>query len=58
LDVRQREVVLDRIMATEIEIGLDELKLVILLVLWNHGSPLDTLILDELLVSERVVTLH
>jgi Smg protein len=58
LDVRQREVVLDRIMATEIEIGLDELKLVILLVLWNHRSPLDTLILDELLVSERVVTLH
>lgn len=58
LDVSQREVVLDRVMATEIEIGLDELKLVILLVLWNQGSPLDSLILDELLVSERVVTLH
>jgi Smg protein len=58
LDVAQREVVLDRVMATEIEMGLDELKLVILLVLWNQGSPLDSLILDELLVSERVVTLH
>jgi len=58
LDASQREVVLDRVMATEIEIGLDELKLVILLVLWNQGSPLDSLILDELLVSERVVTLH
>src|SRR5262249_49022432 len=44
LDVSQREVVLDRVMATEIEIGLDELKLVILLVLWNQGSPLDSLI--------------
>ena len=33
-------------------------RLVILLVLWNQGSPLDSLILDELLVSERVVTLH
>jgi len=58
LDASQREVVLDRVMATEIEIGLDELKLVILLVLWNQGRPLDSLILDELLVSERVVTLH
>ena len=38
--------------------ALTQLKLVILLVLWNQGSPLDSLILDELLVSERVVTLH
>jgi len=58
LDASQREVVLDRVMATEIEIGLDELKLVVLLVLWNQGRPLDSLILDELLVSERAVTLH
>jgi Smg protein len=58
LDASQREVVLDRVMATEIEIGLDELKLVVLLVLWNQGRPLDSLILDELLISERAVTLH
>ena len=59
LDTRQRELVLDRVMAlTDIEIGLDELKLVILLVLWNQGRALDSLILDELLVTERVVTLH
>lgn len=59
LDASQREVVLDRVMAlTDVEIGLDELKLVILLVLWNQGHPLDSLILDELLVSERIVTLH
>ena len=58
LDASQREVVLDRVMAIEIEIGLDELKLVILLVLWNQRRPLDSLILDGLLVSERVATLH
>jgi Smg protein len=58
LDALQREVVLDRVMATEIEIGLDELKLIVLLVLWNQGRSLDSLILDELLVSERAVTLH
>lgn len=58
LDASQRELVLDRVMATDIEIGLDELKLVVLLVLWNQGRPLDSLILDELLVSERAITLH
>ena len=59
LDASQREMVLDRVMAlTDIETGLDELKLVVLLVLWNQGRPLDSLILDELLVSERVITLH
>jgi Smg protein len=59
LDAKQRELVLDRVMAlSDIEIGLDELKLVVLLVLWNQGRALDSLILDELLVTERVVTLH
>jgi uncharacterized protein Smg (DUF494 family) len=43
---------------TDIEIGLHELKLAMLLVLWNQGQPLDSLILDELLLRERFATLH
>jgi hypothetical protein len=43
---------------TDVEIGLDELKLVMVLVPRNQGHPLDPLILDELLASERTGTLH
>ena len=31
------------------EAGVEHIKLVVLMVLWNQGQPLDTLILDELL---------
>lgn len=59
LDCSEREVVIDRMMALEqVEVGLDELKLVVLLVLWNQGRELDALILDELLAGPHAAPLH
>jgi hypothetical protein len=43
---------------TDIEIGRDELKLVMLLVPCDQKHPLDSFILDELLVSKRFITLR
>ena len=55
----QREVVVDRIMALdEPEVGLEQIKLIVLMVLWNQGEMLDSLLVDELLASERTGTLH
>ncbi len=55
----QREIIVDRVMALdEVEVGLDELKLVVLLVLWKQGHALDALLLDELLVDRRAATHH
>ncbi len=55
----QREVVIERITALEQpEVGLDQVKLIVLLVLWNHGQPLNALVVDELLATERAGPLH
>lgn len=59
LEPAQREVVIDRIMALdEVEVGIEQVKLIVLMVLWNQGEPLDSLVVDELLMSERLATLH
>jgi Smg protein len=59
LESSQREVVIDRIMALgEPEVGVEQVKLIVLMVLWNQGQALDSLILDELLASERLGALH
>ena len=59
LEPEQREVVIDRIMALdEPEVGVEQVKLIVLMVLWNQGEALDSLMVDELLASERNVTLH
>lgn len=59
LESFQREVVIDRIMALEEpDVGVEQVKLIVLMVLWNQGQPMDLLILDELLASERLGALH
>jgi Smg protein len=59
LGAAQREVVIDRVMALdESEVRLEQVKLIVLMVLWNQGQPLDTLIVDELLANERTGPLH
>lgn len=52
-----REIVIDRAMAVPgDQVGLDDLKIIILMVYWSFGEEPDTLILDELCddSSERV----
>ena len=59
LSSSQRELVIERILAMDVaEVGLDHIKLVVLLVLWNQRQALDSLILDELLAGERTPLLH
>jgi len=59
LEPSQREVVIDRIMALdEPEVGVEQVKLIVLMVLWNQGESLDSLMVDELLAVERRATLH
>jgi Smg protein len=40
------------------EVRVEQIKLIVLMVLWNQGQPLDTLIVDELLATERTGPLH
>lgn len=47
-----REVVIDRAMAAPLDaLGLDDLKIIVLMVFWSLGEEPDALILDELFVS-------
>lgn len=53
LDCRTRELVIERATALGGErLTLHRLKLIVLMVLWQHEHPMDTLILDELLYSD------
>ncbi|HZR01730.1 MAG TPA: DUF494 domain-containing protein [Burkholderiales bacterium] len=59
LDRVLREVVLDRITAlNDSEIELDQVKLIVLMVLWSHGPRPGHLIFDELFASEDWRSLH
>jgi Smg protein len=49
LPSHMREVVVDRAMASHAEpLGLDDLKIIILMVYWSYGEEPDALVLDEL----------
>ena len=59
LDAARRELVIDRIMAMpDSEVSVEQIKLIALMVLWNHGRPLDALVVEELLASARAALLH
>lgn len=59
LSSSQRELIIERILALNVpEAGLDHVKLVVLLVLWNQRQVLDSLILDELLAGARAPAFH
>jgi Smg protein len=59
LSSSQRELVIERILALDLpEAGLDHLKLVVLLVLWNQRQVVDSLILDQLLAGSHEPPLH
>jgi Smg protein len=59
LNASDREVVIDRFMAlADQEVGLEQTKLIVLMVLWNQGQRPDSLVFDQLRTPERSGLLH
>lgn len=55
----EREMILDRAVALQQEnLGLDKLKLIMLMVLWNRHQNLDPLLIEELLTPLNSAQLH
>ncbi len=53
INAMQREIVIERACAVnEAPIGLDKLKVIVLMVLWSQGKEPDSLIFDELFADE------
>ncbi|MFN9196034.1 MAG: DUF494 family protein [Pseudomonadota bacterium] len=56
-----RETVIDRALAAagdNAPLGLDDLKIIVLMVFWSHGEEPDALILDELLDADEDRLIH
>ena len=55
----EREMILDRAVALQQDnLGLDKLKLIMLMVLWNRHQDLDPLLIEELLTPLNSAQLH
>ncbi|MEW6314048.1 MAG: DUF494 domain-containing protein [Pseudomonadota bacterium] len=55
----QRELVLDRALALgETQVGIAQIKLIVLMVLWSQKQPFNSLLLDELLSGEEPAVMH
>jgi len=55
----EREIILDRAVALQHkELGLDKLKLIMLMVLWNRHQDIDPLLIEELLTPLYSTQLH
>ena len=55
----EREMILDRAVALQQDnLGLDKLKLIMLMVLWNRHEHLDPLLVEELLAPAHSTQLH
>lgn len=55
----EREMIIDRAVALEQKnLGLDKLKLIMLMVLWNRNQDLDPLLIEELLSPLHSAQLH
>ena len=53
IDSIQREIIIERALAaSEIQVSLDKLKVIVLMVLWSQGKEPDGLIFDELFSDE------
>lgn len=53
IDSVQREIIIERALAaSEDQVSLDKLKVIVLMVLWSQGKEPDGLIFDELFVDE------
>jgi Smg protein len=54
INALQRELIIERVLALdEPPVDLEEVKLIVLMVLWNQNEAVDTLVLDELISPSR-----
>ena len=59
ISAAEREMIIDRAVALQQEnLGLDKLKLIMLMVLWNRHQNLDPLLIEELLSPLHSAQLH
>lgn len=59
LDPLLREIVIERALASgEAPVALDQIKIIVLMVLWSQGEEPDALILDELIDDEGPRLMH
>ena len=59
LDANLRELVIDRALAASAPtLSLDQIKLIVLMVLWNHHTPTSQLIAEDLLSADAKRTRH
>jgi Smg protein len=59
LNAEDRELVIDRALAVpEGDLDADDMKLIILIVLWAQGVELDTVVIEELLPSAETSSMH
>ncbi len=59
ISVVEREIIIDRAVALQQqELGLDKLKLIMLMVLWNRHQDVDPLLIEELLTPMYSSQLH
>ncbi len=50
INALQRELIIERVLALDEQaVDLEEVKLIVLMVLWNQNEAVDTLVLDELI---------
>jgi Smg protein len=50
INALQRELIIERVLALdELAVDLEQVKLIVLMVLWNQNEAVDTLVLDELI---------
>lgn len=55
----QRELVIDRTMAlSQPEVDMDEIRWIVLMVLWNHDKASDYLFVEDAMFSDNQPTLH
>jgi Smg protein len=59
LDARQREIVIERALATaDAPLSLATIKIIVLMVLWSHSADVDFLLLEELLDDDEPRAMH
>ena len=54
-----REIIIERAMAlTDANVGVEKLKVIVLMVLWSQQHPIDSLVLEELLSDRAHLHMH
>lgn len=59
LNSAQRELVIDRVMALpQTEVRIEEMRMIVLMALWNQGRAQDYLFVEDAMFGDRSATMH